>query len=230
MNELENDDEKLAQRILLEAKDLIRDAERALEERKPDVSEELYRRSLTKIRQAFLLDRKKETSIYLHNIGRLVHSQFGCVLPFRDGNYWVECPVELSHGKYGFSIAGSGRSLCSICGENTLDCYHVSGRSYDQVVAKRIQNMCNICGEEKECPHVEGVMYDGVGAFSIVVELDLSHVALVENPANPLCTIYGHTLTESDILKTLPKSAPHRFVYGKTRLYCHHCSKCSGIQ
>ena len=162
-------------------------------------------------------------------MGRRVHAEFGCRLSFKDGEYWVTCPVMLSHDKLGFSIGGSGKSVCSICGEDTFACSHVSGRLYDGVPAKHAYGICNICGEQKGCSHKEGEIYNAVRAISIVVDLRLDHVALVDNPANPLAVVHAHTLAESDILKWLSEAERIRFVHGKTVVHCHHCSMCSGI-
>jgi len=157
----------------------------------------------------------------------MVHDTFGCHLEFREGTYWVNCPVLLSHNQIGFSIGGSAKVICSICGEDNLICPHVKGRMYDRVVAARWLEYCSIC-LEKECTHVTGEIHDGVEAFGIVIEIDLDHVALVKNPANPLCVIESHALPESDLLAALPEEGRELFVYGETVVDCHHCRVCKG--
>jgi hypothetical protein len=218
-----------AQKAILEASGLIDEAEEHLRNGKRDLSEGMFRKSLTKLREAYLCDHTKKNMIYLHNVGRRVHSEFRCPVRFADGNYWRDCPVMLAHGKYGVSIGGSAKAICSICGEDALSCIHVNGRRYDGVVARHIHGTCNICQQEGGCSHTEGQTYDKVEAISIMVDLKLDHVALTEKPDNPLCTITELSLPLSDIWKSLPENEKRRFVYGKTTLYCHHCSFCSGI-
>ena len=217
-----------AQEAILEASRLIDEAGDGLKNGKRDVSEKLFRKSLTKLREAYLCDPARKNMIHLHNIGRRVHSEFRCPIRYKDGNYWRDCPVMLSHGKYGVSIGGSAKAICSICGEDALSCSHVNGRLYDGVVARRLHGTCNICHKDGGCSHTEGQTYDGVEAISIMVDLKLDHVALTENPANPLCAITELSFPLSDIWKSLSEREKHEFVYGKTTLYCHHCSLCSG--
>ncbi|RSM80470.1 hypothetical protein DL991_10085 [Amycolatopsis sp. WAC 01375] len=70
----------------------------------------------------------------LDQLGRLLRQHYpsACVLPFRDGTYRQECPVELAHLRVGLSprirvIA----SHCSICNQDPEDCAHLPGRAYD---------------------------------------------------------------------------------------------------
>jgi len=217
-----------ADAALAVARDLIREAEDAIGRKRMDVAEKLYRRSLNKIREALLWEpEKKSHSEYLHDVGRLIHGIFGCQLEFKDGLYWVTCPVMLSHSKGGFSMGGAGNAICSICGSGILDCPHVKGLTYDGVVAKRHHDICNICGQ-RECNHKEGETYNGVRAFAIVTELNLNHVSFVQNPANPLCVVHSYSVPKSDLLEMLPEDERNRVIYGETIIDCHHCLVCRG--
>jgi hypothetical protein len=217
-----------ADAALAAAKDLIQKAEETIDYKKMDVAETLYRHSLVKIREALLWEpEKKSHSKYLHNVGRRIHDIFGCQLEFKDGLYWVTCPVMLSHSRGGFSIGGSGKTICSICGNDIFDCPHVKGHTYDGVVAKRRHNICNICWQRK-CNHKEGEIYNGVQAFAIVTELNVEHVSFVQNPANPLCVVHGYSLPKSDLLQMLPEDERNRVIYGKTIIHCYHCLICKG--
>ena len=218
-----------AQEAILEASRLIDEAGDGLKNGKRDVSEQLFRKSLTKLREAYLCDRTEENMIRLHNVGRRVHSEFLCPMRFESGNYWRDCPVTLAHGKMGVSVGGSAKAICSICGEDALSCIHHNGRLYNGVVARRLHSTCNICHKEGECSHTEGQVYDGVEAISIMVDLKFDHLTLTENPADPRCAIMELSFPLSDILKSLPEDEKRKFVYGKTTLYCHHCSFCSGV-
>ena len=217
-----------AHAALVVARDLIQEAEEAIGRKKIDVAETLYRRSLVKIREALLWEPgEKSHGKYLHDVGRQIHDIFGCQVEFKDGLYWVMCPVMLSHSRGGFSIGGSGKAVCSICGKDIFDCPHVKGQTYDGVVARRHHNTCNICGQ-RECNHKEGEAYNAVRAFAIVTELNLDHVSFVQNPANPLCVVYRYSVPKSDLLEMLPQDERDRVIYGETIIHCHHCLICNG--
>jgi len=218
-----------AEAALAVAHELIREAERLLKDEETAIAERLFRRSLSKIREAVLWEPEVSSHRkYLHVVGRRVHDTFECQLEFRDGMYWVTCPVMLSHTRGGFSVGGSSKTICSICGEDVLTCPHVKRRTYDQVVARRISGVCNICGAEDECGHEEGHAYDGVQAYGIVTEIDVDHVAFVPNPANPLCAVYSYSVSKSDLEEMISEGERHQIVYGETPIYCHHCSVCDG--
>ncbi len=224
----ENHCRNLANAALKTACDLIRKADESIAEKKMDTAESLYRESLVKIREATLLEPENEAHrLYLHDVGRHIHDTFKCTLEFRDGSYYVTCPVMLSHTKGGFSIGGSGISICTICGKNSLDCSHTMGEIYNGVSAKRYHNICNICGQS-ECEHEEGKVYDGARAFGLVAEMNLDHIAFVQNPANPLCAISSYSLSKSDVLEMLSWERDKEFVYGETPLFCQHCLVCTG--
>jgi len=75
-----------ANAALTAGKDLIKKAEEAINKKKMDMAENLYRKSLTKIREALLWEPKEKTYIkYLHDIGHQIHDIFGCQLEFKDG-------------------------------------------------------------------------------------------------------------------------------------------------
>jgi len=211
------------------ANELIREADHLLKTGRADVSEGLYRRALRKLREAMLwAPNECERRAYLHKIGARIHDQFGCTVPLRDGTYSVECPVLLSHARGGFSVGGSAQSTCSICGQDSLTCPHQNGHRYDHVLARRVSSaLCNICGEQ-DCHHVQGTTYDGVRAFSIITEMRIDEVSLVDRPANPLAVIERYTLSASDVSSMLSAHEHDSFVYGTTILACHHCKRCAG--
>ncbi len=209
------------------ARNLVQEAKDAIKKNKREVAETLFRGSLVKIREALLWDPEEAYSRYLHDVGCSIHDIFGCQLKVKDGNYGITCPVMLSHNKWGFSIGGSGKSICSICGKDVFDCSHVKGHIYDNVKARRHYDICNICGEG-DCGHKEGEKYNGVRAFAIIVEMNLDHISLVPNPANPLCVIQSYSVSKSELLEMLPEDEREQFVYGETVIHCHHCLMCKG--
>jgi hypothetical protein len=219
---------KEAQVSLMEAQGLINRAKRAYALNHKAKAESLWRESLIKLRESHLWEPHEHSHRQkLHEVGKKVHDTFGCQLEFRDGSYRVSCPVYLSHSQIGFSIGGTAQVACSICGQDNLTCPHVKGRKYNGVVANKWLEFCSIC-LRKDCDHAVGEIHDGVEACGIVTMIDLDHVALVKNPANPLCVIESYSLPESDLLDLLPKEGRESFAYGETAVDCHHCTVCEG--
>ena len=213
------------------AEELIREARKLLDEQDQGSSEKLARRALQKLREACLWEPNLSDHMkYLHYIGKFVHDQFGCLLEYNDHVYWVTCPVHLSHSKGGFSIGGSGRVICSICDKEMIDCPHVKGQRYNNVVAKHYNGICNICGKEECRQHDGGKTYDAAKAFGIVTEMRLDHVSFVEKPSNPLCVVQKYTIPSAEILQTVPEEERSRIVPGQTPVYCHHCLICDGTK
>ena len=108
----------------------------------------------------------------------------------------------------------------------TAHIYHVKGRTYDSVVAKR-HDICSICLQQ-ECEHKEGGTYNGVRAFAGNVELDLDHVSFVQNPADLLYVVHSYSIPKSDLLEMLPEDEQDRAIYGETIIHCQHCLICKG--
>jgi hypothetical protein len=184
-----------ANAALAVARELVSEGERHVSEGNDEFAERLFRRALGKLREAILWEpHRVEHRMHLHSLGERIHDRFGCELEYRDRAYWVNCPVLLSHSRGGFSVGGRGRTICSVCGEEILNCPHVKGRAYDGVTARKINGeLCNICGEHL-CGHIPGNTYDHVRVFGVVVEMELDHISFVENPANPLAVVHSYSL------------------------------------
>ena len=136
-----------ANAALAVARELVLEGERHVSEGHDELAERLFRRALGKLREAVLWEpHQVEHRTHLHTLGEHIHDRFGCELEYRDRSYWVNCPVLLSHSRGGFSVGGRGRSICSVCGEEILNCPHVKGRAYDGTTARKINGeLCNIC-------------------------------------------------------------------------------------
>lgn len=219
-----------ANAALTVARELVSEGERHVSEGNDELAERLFRRALGKLREAVLWEpHRVEHRTHLHTLGERIHDRFGCELEYRDRSYWVNCPVLLSHSRGGFSVGGRGRTICSVCGEEILNCPHVKGRAYDGITARKINGeRCNICGEHL-CGHIPGNTYDHVRVFGVVVEMEVDHVSFVENPANPLAVVHSYSLTRADMLSALPEEERDSFEYGKTTVRCHHCKICNGV-
>jgi hypothetical protein len=113
----------------------------------------------------------------LDKAGSLARMEFpdGCALPYRDGSYFMECPVALAHNRVGMSIGFVARAIeCSICG----------------------------CDPD-ECPHITGRMYDGERCIRVITELDLLEVSLVGRPQQPDARIMSMSVDMSDLRESL---------------------------
>lgn len=193
----------------------------------------ILRESLEKYLEAYwIFDEKREnTSLSMHSIGKLLHDKFQCPLKFNGKSYYTDCPVRLSHIDIGFSIGCTEDLICSICGKDPLECDHNPGEKYDNIICKEIRNICNICWEKKaSCHHVIGNLYNGVEAVLIEINIKPNHIAMVSNPVDPLCRITAVPISDEQIesvVKTMPKKLRKKFKYGKTILFCEHCAICS---
>jgi hypothetical protein len=106
--------------------------------------------------------------IALDAAGKLARDYFpkGCVFPFRDGTYYLECPVALAHNRVGFSPGMVINSAeCSICESDPEDCSHITGR-----------------------------FYDGKRCIRIIKEFDVLEVSLVGRPAQPDARIESRSI------------------------------------
>ena len=211
------------------AKACQREGTLLLVEQDTRAAEQHFRNALEHLRTAYLLDgRPRQLSREMHALGRRIQGWFSCPLDYENGEYRNACPVYLSHYVGGFSIGGTGKVMCSICGQPMLDCEHVPGESYDRVVAQKSSGgLCNICAAEA-CDHVVGTTYGGVTAFGIMTDIELDHIAYVSRPEDPLCTFCAVPLSKAQIKRQLAPDELAEFIYGKTRLYCTHCRQCDG--
>ena len=199
----------------------------ALRKSNPDLSEKLCRESLVLLREAYLLTKKSKFVKQLHRYGKALHAVVRCTIPFKDGFYEQSCPVLLSHLRHGVSPGLSGKEICSLCGANMLDCDHVKGWYYDNVPARRIKGVCNICQLES-CTHELSRTYGPVMAIAFMEDVRLDHCAIVENPKDPLAAFVSESLEEDEVLELLPEREKATFKYGESILYCNHCVGCKG--
>lgn len=99
----------------------------------------------------------------------------GCALPYRDGGYFMECPVALAHNRVGMSVGFVARAVeCSICGR-----------------------------DPDECPHITGRIYDGQRCVRTITEADLLEVSFVGRPEQPDARIMSMSVNMSDLRESL---------------------------
>lgn len=175
-------------------------------------------------------DMRNDLSYNIHEIGKILEREYQCQYLFDvDRNkYYSSCPALLLHNDFGFSFRGSEKYKCSICGLPIMECEHISGEFYDDVVCKEIEGRCNICGEEKCKKHIEGEKYNHVEAVKIVYDVKLVTFDMVEEPEMRFARVSKIYLPEDMVIDGIEEEDKETFVYGKSKLYCHHCSQCTG--
>ena len=115
----------------------------------------------------------------LDEAGLLARTAFseGCVLPYRDGGYFMECPVALAHNRVGMSAGFVARVVeCSVCRH-----------------------------DPDECPHITGRIYDGKHCHRIVMQADLLEISLVARPNQPDARIMSMSVGTSHLRQELGK-------------------------
>ena len=142
---------------LVQARDLLRSAMNHLEDHDPE--------------------RFSAAHVALDQLGGLLRSDYpeSCVLAFRDGVYWQECPVALAHNRVGLSPR-----------------------------IRVIASHCSICEQDpEECAHVPGRLYDGHRCLSVITEGEIIDVAVVGRPRSPDARITALSLGTSELRSTL---------------------------
>ncbi len=111
----------------------------------------------------------------MHACGATLRREFGCNLQLQNGQYFITCPVDLAHDRYGFSIAArASRIECSICGLATSECSHIRGRQYDDDV----------------CVH-------------IVMDYEVSEVSVVGRPSVPDARVHSQSVDLAKLSEAL---------------------------
>lgn len=159
-------------------------------------AERLYRQAIERLVDAFLVDRKGQSSCFTeaHEIGKLVNELFGCPLSSGDGgdNWSVNCGVLALHQRIGSSWGGTSRGECSVCQLEDFQCHHVPGK-----------------------------YYGGQRCYRIVAEVDLDEVSLVQFPRDPRC--YRVELVHTR--EFFENGFDIKITEGVTPL-CEHCAQC----
>lgn len=220
-------DESIAQESLCRANEMIDEINQTQKRKETDL------RLIMKLYlDAFWVfeEIRKELSDIIHKIGLTLEEEFQCQILYdeKKGEYFSNCPAILLHKDFGFSIRGSEKYKCSICGLPIIDCEHITGEYYDDIECKKNDGFCNICGEKDCNKHIEGEKYDHVQAVKIVYDLNLVTFDIVEDPEMKFARISKVFFSKEEIMNELNEEDKKAFTYGKSKLYCHHCSQCKG--
>lgn len=129
---------------------------------------------------------KDEAHLAIHAAAFVKRGLFGCPIVLRDGEYWTDCPINISHLRIGSSAGLVSDFACSICARLVEDCDHQMGEPY-QKEAERDDGVCSICGAA-ECQHVVGQSYLVV-AYASAINAVLQEASLVARPRYPQARI-----------------------------------------
>lgn len=179
------------------------------------------------------VDNRVQISQYMHDIGRFLcqnHQDECCKLQFDGEHYYTECPNELLHRDFGFSLRGIEKYACSVCGLDPLDCMHIGGEVYDNIKCFQNGSFCNICNSKwGKCNHNEGAIYNNVIASKIVTDLEIITFDLVKEPEQIFTRIVQIPYTREFIENIIADSGDlDYFKYGESTVYCSHCIECEG--
>ncbi|WP_252224732.1 MULTISPECIES: hypothetical protein [unclassified Clostridium] len=175
----------------------------------------------------FFKDIRIKLSKTMHDISKDLCEIYSCKYKFDKvkNKYYSDCPNMVLHCDLGYSFRGTEKYKCSICGKPIIDCEHITGEIYNNIECKKIDDICNICGEE-QCKHIVGEKYDEVQAVKIVYDVELVTFDVVEEPEMAFARVKKIYFERDYIEKELQKDR-ETFKYGKSDLYCHHCLQCS---
>ena len=152
MTTYQETDEYIAEKHLVEANQLIGKIEQSKQ-----YTEENLRHIMELYLDAFWVfpEYRAKFSNTIHQIGRDLEKQFECKFIYSDNHhaYYIACPAILLHNDFGFSLRGTEKYKCSICGKQITECEHITGEFYDDIVCNKITGRCNICNKT-ECNHI----------------------------------------------------------------------------
>ena len=171
---------------------------------------------------------RESIAFNIHQIGRILDNAFSCQLAYdnKKQKYYSDCPAQLLHNDFGFSMRGTEKYKCSICGNDVLDCNHLTGEYYDNVKCMRIEGLCNICFKNDCKEHISGKFYDHVPAHKIAYDVHIITFDMVEDPAMKYARVTKVYFSKEEL--NLSDEEKKTFIYGKSKLFCHHCSVCKG--
>ena len=136
-------------------------------------------------------ERAQEAHEAIHRAAFIRSGLFGCPIRYADGQFWTDCPVNMSHLRMGMSAGITSDFYCSICNEKMEDCDHVMGDDYQVIASKSDDGHCTAC-DLMSCAHQSGETYV-VTAEGIGREIVAHEVSMVPRPRYPLARIQAMT-------------------------------------
>lgn len=138
----------------------------------------------------------------LDEAGAFVRSTFGCRFDSRSGVYHQRCPVALAHAGVGFSVGGSARRFCSLCGEDLAECTHRRETAYLVPGGHEDLGWCRVCLKDSTCEHSANERYRA-RVIGIIREMRVDEISFVTNPAHPDARIVDLPITEKEMASRL---------------------------
>ncbi|MEV0890247.1 hypothetical protein [Promicromonospora sp. NPDC050262] len=129
---------------------------------------------------------KEDAHRAIHRAAFVKRGLFGCPIVLRDGAYWEDCAINISHLRMGLSVGLVSDFACSICARLVEDCDHQMGEPYPKV-AERDSGECSIC-EGTECEHIMGQSYLAV-AYASAINAVAHEASFVARPRYPQARI-----------------------------------------
>jgi hypothetical protein len=145
---------------------------------------------------------ESESHEILDRAGAWVRETFGCALHWDGSSYFQKCPVALAHSGYGFSMGGSARRICTLCGEDLSECPHLKGKAYLVPGGSAELGWCRVCRSAEACEHSPEQFYR-VGVTAKLVDIHLEEISLVDRPANPEARLLSCSISNSTLLARL---------------------------
>jgi len=134
---------------------------------------------------------REEAHKVVHRTAAVRGGLLGCKIGLKGESLESECPVDLSHLRWGFSPGIVADFVCNICSSPIEDCDHIAGTTY-VAVAGRFGKVCSLC-HSATCDHVEGEVYS-IEAVSYATAIRSEEVSVVERPLYPLARAAAFTL------------------------------------
>jgi hypothetical protein len=171
-------------------------------------AEEAAREAITLLAEAFWYSEGTPAAEGIHReldgLGKWTQATFGCRLLKVDGEYAHTCKVGIVHKRFGFSPEMTSTLRCSLCAEDVSDCKHLHSRLYWVTGGEWDGRPCRVC-RSWQCVHKPNWLYRA-RCVSLVENLKLSDVAIVERPEEPLARLTSIPLSREhlSLIKNLP--------------------------
>jgi len=146
---------------------------------------------------------------------------YGCKLWVEDGEVWTDCPIRMSHVRWGVSLEMTTEWGCSICNERFDVCPHDPSTEYE-VTTTHATGSCSIC-HEHECEHEDGTIV-AVRPFPTTLSISSGATAMVARPRYPRARATAMTLD-------IPADTPLYRQAEEGVLFCDQCRQsCAGLR
>lgn len=134
---------------------------------------------------------REDAHAAIHRAAFVKRGLFGCPIVLRDGEYWTDCPINISHLRMGVSAGLVSDMECAICGELIEDCTHQPGQLYPKDAGRDAAGRCTLC-DSVDCEHPEGETFL-VPAYGVARSITAGEISFVVRPRYPLARVVEET-------------------------------------